>query len=125
MASAAAPEPEMVVRVTRTAGGRATNHTPAPTTAEATNAAATGVTTRRHLGVRGVSAADAVPAGATRLSAFTNRGRFGQVGAVGGGFLVRDLREAEVQDFHRPVRRQLDVAGLQIAMDDAALVSGF
>ena len=35
------------------------------------------------------------------------------------------LREPEVQHLHRPVRAQLDVRGLEIAMDDALLVRGF
>ena len=33
--------------------------------------------------------------------------------------------ETEVQHFHDAVRPDLDVGGLQIAMDDALLVSGF
>jgi hypothetical protein len=40
MASAAVPAADMFVRVTRPAVGRTTSHTPAPTTAEATSAAA-------------------------------------------------------------------------------------
>ena len=35
------------------------------------------------------------------------------------------LREPEVQHLHRPVRAQLDVRRLEIAMDDALLVRGF
>ena len=35
------------------------------------------------------------------------------------------LREPEVQDLHSPVKAQLDVRGLEIAMDDALLVRGF
>ena len=38
---------------------------------------------------------------------------------------VRELREAEVEHLHHAVRRDLDVRGLQIAMDDALLVGGF
>ena len=34
----------------------------------------------------------------------------------------QDLREAEVQHLHRAVGGQLDVRGLQVAVDDAALV---
>ena len=42
------------------------------------------------------------------------------------GRLVRHrLREAEVEDFHRVVRRDLDVGRLQIAMDDPFFVRGF
>src|SRR5262245_22709383 len=64
MVNAPVPAAEMVVRVTRPAVGRTTSHTPAPTTAEATNAAATGVTTRRQNG--GGGTADAAAAGDAR-----------------------------------------------------------
>ena len=37
----------------------------------------------------------------------------------------RELRESEVEDLHDAVRRDHDVRGLQIAMDDAAFVRGF
>ena len=37
----------------------------------------------------------------------------------------RELREAEVEHLHDAVRRDLDVRGLQIAMDDALLMRGF
>ena len=39
--------------------------------------------------------------------------------------LAERLREAEVQHLHRAVGPQLDVRGLQIAMNDALLVRGF
>ena len=38
---------------------------------------------------------------------------------------LQRLREAEVQHLHRAIGAQLDVRGLQIAMDDALLVRGF
>ena len=38
---------------------------------------------------------------------------------------VRELREAEVQDLHGAVRRDLDIRGLQIAMNDSLFVRGF
>jgi hypothetical protein len=219
----------MFVRVTRLAGGRTANQTPAPTTAEATNAAATGPTSRRHNDLRGRRAADAAPAGGRKTLSFLEnepRGRDGghamptildqatvkqrahrlrhigreclpirfeadhsaedvcpilavecaaarehlvqhaaerpdvaplvglvslrlfgghvggrtenhadarhqgrrrhrfscDVDVVAGGVRVRELREAEVQDFHGPVRPQLDVGRLQVAVDDSLVV---
>ena len=44
---------------------------------------------------------------------------------AGRGVRVRELREAEVEHLHHAVRRDLDVRGLQIAMDDPLLVGGF
>jgi hypothetical protein len=51
-----------------------------------------------------------------------NRRRCGDVGVVGRDFRVRELREAEVQDFHRSVRPKLDVGRLQVAVDDSMVV---
>ena len=59
-------------RATRGGIGRVPNQTAVPTTAEATSAAATGVTTRCHSGLRGSGATDAVPMGAARLAAFSS-----------------------------------------------------
>ena len=41
-----------------------------------------------------------------------------------GGVARYGLRQAEVEDFDRTIRRDLDVGRLQIAMDDASLVRG-
>ena len=52
--------------------------------------------------------------------------RVGQRGAGRrGGVRVEGFGEAEVEHFHRAVRSHLDVRGLQIAVNDPLLVSGF
>ena len=42
----------------------------------------------------------------------------------GGALRFAQLRQAEVENLHRAIRCDLDVGGLQIAMDDSFLVRG-
>jgi proteasome-associated ATPase len=57
------------------------------------------------------------------VDVFTCRRKRGVVLGHGLG-LDHRLRETEIQDLGRAVRRHHDVAGLQVAMDDAFLVGG-
>ena len=45
--------------------------------------------------------------------------------ALGSGFVAQGLGEPEVEHLHGAVRRQLDVGGFEIAVDDALFVRGF
>ena len=64
-------------------------------------------------------------AGVGHLRRRRDRRRGRDVSRAGRGVRVRELREAEVEHFHHAVRRDLDVRGLQVAMDDPLLVGGF
>ena len=53
------------------------------------------------------------------------RGRPSSVGVTAADFRVRELCQPKVQDLHDTARRDLDVRGFQIAVNDALLVRGF
>jgi hypothetical protein len=46
-------------------------------------------------------------------------------GVTDGRLRASRLRESEIQNFHRAIRLDLDVARFQIAMDDSFFVRGF